>query len=94
MHSCKLALSAAISVGILYTVKTLLWVWSPDFLLQIKSAIRHVPVEVLQHHHEMHQVTAASYITGLVAFGAFAFLLVWLTGVVHCYVSGEHHKHK
>jgi hypothetical protein len=94
MHSCstKLSLAAAFAVGIIYSVKALLMRYAPEFALQMKAAVWHKPVELLQQHY-IYDVTPTSFGTGLIVVMAWAFVIVSLTSCIYNYLEhGHHHK--
>lgn len=91
-YSCspRLSLAAALSLGIVYSLKALLMKYMPEFALQLKAAVWHKPVELLQQHY-VYDLTLAGFLTGLVVVMAWAFIIVSLTSCIYGYL--EHGKH-
>jgi len=92
-HSCspKLSLAAALSIGIVYTIKTLLMRYAPEFALQMKAAVWHKPVELLQQHY-IHEVTPMGFVTGLIVVMVWAYVIVSLTSCIYHYLENGKHK--
>ena len=92
-HSCstRLSLAAAFSLGIVYTFKTLLMKYAPEFALQMKAAVWHKPVEMLQQNY-MHEITPMGFVTGLLVVIVWAFVIVSLTSYIYYYLEAGKHK--
>ena len=93
LHSCsqKLSMAAALSLGIVYSVKALIMKFAPEFAMQMKAAVWHKPLEFVQQHH-MHEMTVQSFIMGLIVVMVWAYVIVSLTSCIYNYL--EHGKHK
>lgn len=92
IHSCsqKLSIAAALSLGIVYSIKTLIMKYAPEFAMQMKAAVWHKAPEMMQQ--QMHEITLQGFIMGLVVVMVWAYVIVSLTSCIYHYL--EHGKHK
>ena len=92
-HSCssKLSLAAALSLGIVYSIKTLLMKYAPEFAMQMKAAVWHKPVEMLQQNY-MYEITPMGFVTGLIVVMVWAFVIVSLTSCIYHYLEAGKSK--
>jgi hypothetical protein len=93
IHSCsqKLSIAAALSLGVVYSIKTLIMKFAPEFAMHMKAAVWHKPLEVVQQM-SVHEISIQGFLMGLIVVMVWAYVIVSLTSCFYNYL--EHGKHK
>lgn len=80
-------LAGAITAGILYSLSTAFWYFSPQQALKLHAQLMHL--DNLDFLAPLVHVTAANYISGLLQVMAWTFLALWVFCCFKSYFSGS-----